>query len=224
MEILVVEREHLLLRQVQPGMATKAIFGQWRPVPAGTTEQIPGCHLERLRSLCWTLLSLSSLGILQPPRLVSSQKVWLGATASGNDSLGNNTVGQGGEGWDPHCPHLYGKLVLMASVAMLALRPWKLTRHRVVLAHVLHLPAGAASSEDLLSWGWAMENYAREQRRFNKKAGFSQGLDFPEGLLQAGFALPFLQVLVPWVGKGGKAQGHAALQSCLRGLYCDGNP
>lgn len=95
----------------------------------------------------------------------------------------------------------------MAAVAMLALRPWKLTSYRVVLAHVLHLPAGAASSEDLLSWGWAMGNYAIEQRRFNKKAGFSQRPDFPQGLLQAGFALPFLQVLVPRVGKGGKAQG-----------------
>lgn len=90
-EILVVERAHLLLHQVQPGVATKALFEQWRPVPAGTTEQTSGCHLKRLRSLCWTLLSLPSLGILQPPRLVSSQKVWLGATASGNDSLGNDT-------------------------------------------------------------------------------------------------------------------------------------
>lgn len=125
---------------------------------------------------------------MSPLRRSGWEPLLLGTTHLGT------TLGQGGEEWEPHCPHLYGKLVLMASVAMLALRPWKLTSYSIVLAHVLHLPAGAASSKDLLS----------------KKAGFSQRPDFPEGLLQAGFALPFLQVLVPWSGQGWPSTGARA--------------
>lgn len=69
--------------------------GAGGPVPTRTIEPTPGCHFKKLRSLPWALLSLPSLGIPQSPRLVSFQKVWLGATASGMTNLGPALWGRG---------------------------------------------------------------------------------------------------------------------------------
>ena len=113
-----------LLHQVQPGPATESIPGDWRPVPVGALQY---------RHLVATLRGLGNLCCVPGVLLPSESWSHLGVSPLRRPSweppllemanLGTALRGKEVGGGDQHGPGLCGQLVIMARVAMLALRP-----------------------------------------------------------------------------------------------------